>query len=134
MAADPVPIVPLVRVCESHLRAIFNSADFAGKAARGALLVTQGAVKPRDFFDHRGNHIVGSQEWYFFDPSQPDIDICRAHRYVTDSGETGASGSLDPKQLTLGGFEYRIVKQKEGPSGICRICSGEHPNPAKGTP
>lgn len=134
MAADPVPIVPLVRVCESHLREIFNSADLAGKAKRGALHVEQGDVKPRDFIDHWGNHIVGSQEWYFFDPSQPDIDICRAHRYVTDSGETGASGSLDPKQLTLGGFEYRIMKRKEGATGICKICSGEHANPAKDSP
>lgn len=115
-----------------HLREIFNAEDMVGKAARGELLVTKGDVKPRDFEDDRGNHIVGSQEWYFHDLAEPDEDICRAHRYITDTGETGASGSLGPKELTLGGFQYRIVKKKQGPSGTCRICSGDRPHPIKG--
>jgi hypothetical protein len=131
MADGPIDIIPPVRLCPYHLRRIFNREGIFDKAQRGEIGVTKGPIKPRTLTDHSGRRITGSQEWYLYDPADPNTDIGRAHRYITDQGETGASGLLDPKALTLRGVKYRLVKSKGIPSSTtCKICSGEHPDPS----
>jgi len=55
-------------------------------------------------------HCVKSQEVLFLDRNN-GFEVVRAHQYITDEGEIGASGAPDPKRIKIGMDYYRIADE-----------------------
>ena len=93
----------------------------------GDLVLGEWSSTPRNppFIDYRGQECVSSNEAVILDPSYPvghDLrEVARIHCFRTASGTIGASGLPDPKELMIGGLNYRRIKKK---NPHCELCEG----------
>jgi hypothetical protein len=66
------------------------------------------------------HHCDRTQEMTFEDRHN-GAEIARAHLYITDNGQIGASGAPDPKRIRIGNDYYRIVTA----GNPCEMCAAE---------
>ena len=130
------PSIVQVRVCDEHLREIYWDEDIKGRLERGELIEAKerSIVKQRQegFVDRKGKLCVKYGILALMDPNDPDVDVALLHYFLTDTGEIGTSGEYDPKELTIGGIQYRQRRTGGGNIRPCEICSGNYEHKVSG--
>lgn len=111
----------IIRVCEKHLREIFNRARLWERLKAGELVQTLERDVPTEITDHRGNRCIRSQHWIWEDP-KAEVEVARGHQYITETGGIGGSGLPDPKRVTIGLTAYRLVRRHKS-AQACQLCA-----------
>lgn len=82
-------------------------------------------VKPRipPLIDHNWKKCIATEEHFLRDERfLPDDDryiVLRAHCFRAEDGSIGASGKMDPKEITIGGINYRQLAHKDPHCELC---------------
>lgn len=115
----------IIRVCPEHMCRIFEREQLQRRVDSGEFrqVTTRSAPCSPPFRDAFDQLCVLSQEIELVDdrfaPEHPFHTVARCHRYVTETGATGASGKMDPKELLIGQTAYRMIKSK---NPHCQLC------------
>jgi hypothetical protein len=86
-------------------------------------MTVEGNTIDPPFIDYNDRRCVRTEELFIrdlrFPPGHHRHDVARAHQFKRESGEIGASGMPDPKDLMIGDTNYRGLKQN---NPHCHLC------------
>ncbi|HTA66674.1 MAG TPA: hypothetical protein VK776_00285 [Bryobacteraceae bacterium] len=117
----------IIRVCPEHMCKVFAQERLWERTESGEFELYIWKNTPIDppFEDYKGQQCIINHDMLILDRSYPPEhhrhEVARVHRFITDTGLTGASGLPDPKELTIGDINYRGIT-KNNPH--CELCEG----------
>jgi hypothetical protein len=92
---------------------IFNEEKVLDRAGAGLEFGLEIVDKPKQnpFRDSNGRWCTINRNYYIRDSrflsDDPRHEVARVHMHITETGEIGASGKPDPKEMIIHGVEYR---------------------------
>jgi hypothetical protein len=103
---------------------IYDNREFEERLLAGEFeLRREVTMMKRPWRDHKEQLLVANVNRYLLDRRYPDKHrrriACHTHNFETDTGEIGASGKAEPKELLDGDIEYRQLAF-ENPQ--CYLC------------
>jgi hypothetical protein len=75
--------------------------------------------RPKSMIDSTGLQVAWSQDLRFLDPNRGDVEIARAHWYLTATHEPAGSGQPDPKDILIGSQNFRLWRKGDPPCSMC---------------
>ena len=119
-----VPPLQKVRTCPEHICRILRQQRL-WKRYRAGEFRLKTVTKDRNppFLDYKKQECVQNQEHFLLDDAHPATHkrhiVLRGHCFRLRSGKIGASGRIEPKEITLGDINYR---QLEFVNPRCQLC------------
>ncbi len=124
MTDTPLPDIIVVRTCPEHRVRLFERERFWERYLAGELRADQRAsIKKQPQSDYLGRKLIANVNLYLrddkFPPNHQRHIVLHTHCHITEDGDIGASGKIDPKEMLVGEFEFR---QLANDNPCCDLC------------
>jgi|ERR1700722_11235366 len=121
-----VPPLRIVRSCPEHRCRIVRDQRLWSRYRSGEFrLHTENKERNPPFVDYKKQECVRNQEHFLLDDSYPPKHerhiVLRGHCFRLRNGKIGASGRIEPKEITIGEINYRQLEYK---NPRCQLCEG----------